>query len=229
MTSIESVARDYAGWRPARSVDCLGGPRPFRRLLGIEAWERLPSATRLRFERRIEAGVCVAYVGEVVECRMSRSGWLLAQLARLIGGPLPLSRGEGMPACVTVTEDRAGGGQFWTRQYGRPNDFPQVIHSVKRFAGPTGIEEYLGFGFGIALRLAESDGALLFRSDHFFVQLFGFRLRLPRWLSPGELTIGHIDCGDGRFAFTLDLLHRRAGELVHQIALFADAHEGGVR
>lgn len=222
MSAIAHIAKDYATWRRAVPDSNRKGRHPFRTLLGDEAWQRLPLDTRKRFERHIDASVCVTYVGEVTECRMSRMGWLLANLARVIGGPLPLSREIGMPACVTVTEDIAGGGQFWIRQYGRPDDFPQVIHSAKRFAGPTGIEEYLGLGFGIALRLAEQDGALLFHSDHYYWRAFGLRLRIPRWLVPGDLTVGHIDCGDGRFAFTLDLYHPWAGELVHQVGLFAD-------
>lgn len=223
MTAIDKIAQRYVGWQRAKPVAYRGGRHPFRYLLGSEAWGRLPLATRQRFERHIVAGACITYVGEVTECRMNRAGWALAQVARLIGGPLPLSRDTGVPACVSVTEDLAGGGQFWTRQYGRHHAFPQVIFSSKRFAGPTGIEEYLGMGFGIALRLAERDGALLFLSDHYFIKLFGLRLRLPRWLSPGDLAIGHVDCGDGRFAFTLDLAHRYLGKLVHQVGLFAEA------
>ena len=94
----------------------------------------------------------VVYVGEVVECRLSAAGWLLAQLGRLIGAPLPLSRDIEVPACVSVTEDISFAGQFWTRIYGRRRGFPQVISSSKRFAGPTGLEEQIGGGFGIALR-----------------------------------------------------------------------------
>ena len=65
---------------------------------------------------------------------VSAPGFLLAQLARLFGGPLPISRAAGLESVVTVTEDLATGGQVWTRLYARRNGFPQIIHSSKRFA-----------------------------------------------------------------------------------------------
>jgi hypothetical protein len=208
----------YAGWRRAGAeVDASG---PFRRLLG-EYWAELPAAVRRRFARHIGEDACVTYAGEVVECRMSVAGWLLAQTARLIGAPLPLSRDTGIAATVSVTGDAAGHGQYWMRQYGRRNGFPQVIHSAKQFAGPTGLEEYLGLGIGIALKLRVAGGALLFESDHYFLRLGGVRLRMPCG-AIGQLTIGHVDLGGGRFAFTLDLIHSWLGELVHQTAVFAD-------
>ncbi len=90
---------------------------------------------------------------------------------------------------VTVTEHGPSGGQVWTRLYARPHGFPQAIHSAKRFAGPTGLEEYLGHGFGIALRVRAIAGGIRFTSDHYFLSIAGLRIRLPRWASPGRLTI----------------------------------------
>jgi Domain of unknown function (DUF4166) len=210
-------------WRRVMPAPADSGAHPFRRLLGGDRWDALPAAVRRRFARRIAAGACVSYVGEVVGCRISWTGRILANLARAVGAP---HTDTGVPACVSVTEDIAGGGQFWTRQYGRRAGFPQVIFSAKRFTGPTGLEEYLGLGFGIALTLGAQDGVLLFRSDHYFWRVGGLRLRFPRWLSPGDLTIGHVDCAGGRFAFTLDLVHPLAGELIHQVAVFADTDDG---
>jgi len=106
--------------------------------------------------------------------------------------------------------------------YARRNGFPQVIHSSKRFNGPTGLEEYIGYGIGMALRIKASNTALIFESDHYFIQLGRFRWTLPNCLSPGDLTVGHHEITDGQFAFTLDLTHPLFGHLVHQRCIFGD-------
>ena len=202
------------------------GDLRFRALLSEADWSALPAAVRARFGKRIADCRTVHYGGEIVECAISRAGWCLAQLGRLIGAPLPLSRDVMVPATVCVCEDVACGGQFWIRIYGRRRGFPQVIHSSKRFCGPTGLEEYVGRGFGIALRVEVDGGALHFVSDHYFLVLLGLRLRLPRWLAPGVLRVSHVDCNHGRFAFVLVLRHVLLGDLVRQTAMFADPREG---
>lgn len=198
----------------------------FRTLLGAAAWQRLPAAVRHRFSKRLGAGLSVTYAGEIVESRRRWFGRLLAELARLIGAPLPLHDDLAMPAVVTVTEDGATGGQFWMRLYGRRCGFPQVIHSSKRFAGPTGLEEYLGGGFGIALTVSADARALHFHSHHYFIAIGGWRLRLPRFLAPGDLTISHVDHGDGSFDFVLWLIHPLFGEVMYQRALFCERVAG---
>jgi len=196
------------------------GDLRFRRLVGEAGWAQLPDAVRARFSHRVAAGRTIVYAGEVVECRISRAGWLLAQACRLVGAPLPLRRDAFVPATVSVTEDEAGGGQIWTRVYGRHGGFPQAIHSAKRFAGPTGLEEYVGRGLGIALTVAVEGEALHFLSDHYFLRVGRLRLRLPRWLTPGAMRVSHVDCGGGGFAFVLRLDHPRLGPLLRQTALF---------
>jgi len=201
--------------------ETLGDPR-FRLLLGATAWNRLPPAVRRRFSKRLAGGRTTTYVGQILETRMSRLGWLIAQAARLIGAPLPTARDALMPATVSVTEDAATGGQVWTRVYGRQSAFPQVIHSAKRFAGPTGLEEYVGHGVGMALTIDTDPGALHFRSRNYFLEAFGLRLDLPRWLGPGQVTVSHVECCPGWFLFVLDVSHSLLGQLIHQTALFTE-------
>ena len=194
----------------------------FRALLAAPDWASLPAAVRRRFSKRVHGGESTVYRGRVLETRMSPAGRVLSQLARLVGGPLPLSREAGVAAVVTVTEDVATTGQHWTRLYARRAGFPQIIHSSKRFAGPTGLEEHIGCGLGMRLRVDVEPDALVFRSAGYFLSVGVARLALPRWLSPGALTVRHRDAGAGRFVFDLRLEHPRWGELIYQAGLFEE-------
>ena len=195
----------------------------FRFLVGEAGWAALPDTTRARFGKRVADCSTAVYAGEIVECRMNLAGRILAQAARLIGGPLPLTRDPDLPALVSVTEDMGHGGQYWTRLYGRRRGFPQVIHSSKRFAGPTGLEEYVGHGVSMALRISVEHEALVFRSVGYALRVGWLRLPLPPWLTPGDLTVTHSDLGDGAFRFTLEIVHPRLGKLIRQSAVFREA------
>jgi hypothetical protein len=215
-------ARWHSPAKPAPRPSATVGDLRFRRLVGESGWAALPPAVRERFGHRLGGSRTIVYAGEIIECRMNPAGRLLACAARIIGAPLPLSRACGTAALVSVTEDPASGGQYWMRIYGRERGRPQVIASCKSFSGPTGLEEYVGGGFGIALDVSVEGGALHFLSNHLFWRGAGLRLRLPQWLSPGDLRVSHADRGDGSFAFVLRLEHPRLGELVSQTAIFRE-------
>jgi hypothetical protein len=121
-----------------------------------------------------------------------------------------------------VSEEQRSGGQCWTRVYAGPGRFPQVIHSAKRFSGPTGLEEYLGRGLGMALRVEALDDGIAFVSDHYFVEIGRVRLRLPRVLTPGTTRVTHRQVAGASFLFGLELEHAWAGRLIHQQVLFED-------
>jgi Domain of unknown function (DUF4166) len=194
----------------------------FRALLGKDEWDHLPLETRCRFSKRLAGGKTAVYVGEIDEISFSFAGRCLVQLARLIGGPLPIADDVRVPMIVTVTEDIATGGQIWTRIATRRDGFPQVIHSSKRFTGPTGLEEYVGFGISMALRMSVETEALVFRSSDYFFRLGLLKLRLLSLLTPGALTVTHSDLGRGLFRFTLEIIHPHFGPLVRQSAVFRE-------
>jgi hypothetical protein len=214
--------RDAVECAETETPSALGDLR-FRNLLSRDDWMALPQAVRARFSKRLAGGNTVVYVGEVLETKLKPVGWLFAQAARLIGAPLPLSTDAHVPAVVTITEDMTTGGQMWTRLYARRNGFPQIIHSSKGFAGPTGLEEYVGCGVGMALTVHVEDSALLFRSAGYFLRLGSWRIRLPAWLTPGALTVAHEDKDDGRFLFSLEIRHPWFGEIIRQNAVFQEA------
>ena len=145
--------------RQGHESGSLGDTR-FRMLLGADAWQRLPPRVRSRFSKRLGPDDVALYRGRVAHTRLSLAGRALATLLRLIGAPLPLENGATGPAVVSVTECPAVGGQIWTRSYPRTARFPQVVHSMKRFRGPTGLEEYVGRGVGMTLALSVEGGGL---------------------------------------------------------------------
>lgn len=195
----------------------------FRTLVGARAWGELPDAVRRRFSKCLGPNEALVYQGLVTATQLSVAGRVLSFLSRGIGSPLPLTDGATGPAVVIVTEDAGLGGQSWLRIYSRPGRFPQAIHSAKRFSGPTGLEEYVGCGIGMALRVSVEEGALAFRSAGYFLQVARWRVPIPRLLHPGQMQIVHRDLGAGSFEFSLSLTHRVFGQLVHQVAVFHDA------
>jgi len=197
----------------------------FRDLMGDREWEKLPLAVQRRFSRHIEDGQSVVYKGVITKMEANFAGKLLAQFCRIIGAPLPFEAQEnGTPAIVTVTEDKAGNGQFWTRTYGRKTGFPQVIHSSKRFEGKTGLEEYIGYAITMDLKAIAERDAIVFASDGYHFNLFGLKLDLPKFLEPGQVKVSHVDQGEGYFAFVLEVTHRSFGKMIHQRGIFCE-HE----
>jgi hypothetical protein len=194
----------------------------FRALLGAAKWDELPPKVQRRFSKRLSGSGFALYRGLVVRMDMPFAGWLLTQVCRLFGAPLPLCRRAGCAALVAVSEEQSSGGQCWTRIYSRPGHFPQVIHSAKRFCGPTGLEEYLGRGLGMALRVEALDDGIAFASDHYFIQLGARRLRLPSFLAPGVTRVTHRQVAGASFVFGLELDHPFVGSLINQQILFDD-------
>lgn len=216
IANTQAAASEHRG-----SDDSLYDSR-FRALLQKGQWDGLPPAVQQRFCKRLSEGRVAIYTGIITETRFSKLGRILANALRIIGAPLPICADTGCPAVVNVAEDPAHGGQLWTRVYHHRHGFPQTINSAKRFAGSTGLEEHIGFGIGMALRVHGDDKGLSFTSDHYFIGAAGFRLRLPQWMTPGMTLVRHIDRGNGMFDFTLELTHSLFGELVYQAARFRD-------
>ncbi len=194
----------------------------YQQLLGPAAWAQLPPAVQRRFSRPLAPDRQRIYRGQVLHTELSLAGWMLAQLARLVGGPLPFTHGATGPSVVIVSEASARAGQIWTRSYARSGAFPQIVQSAKRFRGPTGLEEDLGHGLSMRLTTRVDDGDLVFTSAGYDLRFFGRQVQLPRWLSPGRCEVRHRAEDDSHFTFTLKLVHPILGQLLEQTALYCD-------
>ncbi len=215
---------------PMVAADAAHEPKSddrFRSLLAADEWASLPLAVRARFSAKPKIGASALYRGQTTRLVMNSAGRVFAGLARVIGAPLPVDdHCNHCDAVVAVTDAAGGEGQVWTRLYARRDGFPQAIHSMKKFAGPTGLEEHVVdtrfFGLGMTLRLRVGAGGLFFSSVDYFVRLARWRVRLPASFAPGRMVIGHHDLGAGRFLFTLTLTHPVFGLMIDQETVFED-------
>lgn len=219
----EDLIRGSGEKSESHAVAGTGPDERVRALVGERGWMCLPSDVRRRFSKSIAAGQPVVYQGAVITTSLSRLGKLLAFAAKCIGSPLPLNGSVRGPAVVTVIQDQETGDQFWIRTYDRIGHVPQIVLSQKRFRGPTGLEEYIGYGIGMTLRVKAVTSVLTFTSERYFLECGRLRFYLPNFVSPGRMTIRHAAQTDGSFLFELSLDHRYFGQLLHQIARFEDA------
>ena len=206
----------YAGPIPVGACSVPTISPSYASLLG-PSWSKLPVRTRARFGVEREM---VCYHGRVVVSDCTLLGRLFRQLARLVGSPLPFDGTIG-PATVVVMAT-GGGSSSWTRVYRRNGGRAQAIRSVKRFDGPTGLEEYLGFGLCMALRVRADNASLLFESAGYSWALGNARIPLPSWLTPGRLLVRSTELAAPCFRFCLTLSHPRFGEVLRQEAVFED-------
>ena len=64
----------------------------------------------------------------------------------------------------------------------------------------------------MTLTVEAREGALIFRSKDYFVELFGSRWRLPAWLAPGGTAFESVE--DGRFRFDVEIGAPLVGRIV---------------
>lgn len=214
-----TIPDDPAGQPPEKKE--LARRLRYPLLLG-PTWRLLPPQLQSRFTGYKPPRQQIIYQGRVHETRHSFAGRCLTKLAAFIGSPLPFSLSARGPATVIVREAADFNGQYWTRVYPTSKGTPQVIHSVKKFAGPTGLMEMISPHIAVCLKLKASRQALTFTSAGYLLVFGRWHLPLPNWLSPGRLTVIHRQTGLRKFRFTLALTHPLFGDLVYQTGIFEE-------
>jgi hypothetical protein len=197
----------------------------FERLIGREGWRRLAPEIRARFSEKPQAGRPIRYAGTMQTVQCSAAGLLLAQLCRLIGTPFAPYRGEGIPVAISLHHAGLAGAIIWRREYRYPARATVHVQSTKLIAPGGALEECVGYGLGMRLKVFESAGELHFLSQHYFWRVLGRRIRLPHLFSPGTAHVIHRDLGDGRFRFIMSFRHRLFGSLFYQDGVFAREEE----
>lgn len=212
------VSAETATVAAPRSDPGLVADPTYRRLLGPDAWRRLPQEVQRRFSSRPHGDAHVSYRGHV-RIRMSPAGRLFAQVCRVLGTLLPPRAGLSVPVNVDLTDD-ADGGVRWTRRYEYPRSKPVTVASTKCIGAGGRLLEMVGRFFVMDLDVTEQDGSLVFTSTAYRLRLGGLRLKIPDALTPGTTTVAHTQVAGDLFRFTLRVHHRWLGETLLQEGLF---------
>lgn len=194
-------------------------PNTLQKVMGTD-WYRLHPSVQQRFSHEPEAGHPIVYQGTMEKVHCSPAGWLFAQVTRLIGNPLAPDTGRAIPMTVTLTRRDGKTGVYWQRCYGFKRPF--VVTSAKRADAQGRLCEYVGYGFGMRLKVFARHGALHFVSTRYFWEVAGHQIPLPHWLSPGRTHVTHEDLGKGNFRFTIAMDHAQLGRTFFQTGRFRE-------
>jgi hypothetical protein len=196
-----------------------GGGIDFAALVGNDGWWRLASDIRRRFGEHPTAARPIRYAGVMHTVRCSTVGWLIAQVARLIGTPFATFGGADVPVAIRLRHDGPRA-VVWEREY-RRGAGTETVMSTKRLGDDGALLECVGGGFGMRLAVFEAGGALHFLSLRYFWSAGGVTLWLPELFTPGTTHVIHEDLGDGSFRFRMTIRHRWLGMLFEQDGVFA--------
>ncbi|MEJ8854062.1 DUF4166 domain-containing protein [Variovorax robiniae] len=187
-------------------------------LVGAAGWARLPAAV----QRRFAAGHAdVTYIGHM-DLHCSRIGRLYARVAHLFGGPLTRINADAVPTTVRVS-DNGRGGVVWERSFHRGGiGGDRIVRSTKEIGADGGLLERTDGGLSMSLDVFEEAGSLVFRSRRFQLVWGRVRIAVPALLTPGVCRVAHTDLGEGRFRFTLTMVHPLWGETFRQTGVFTD-------
>lgn len=194
----------------------------YRALLGEAAWHKLHPAIQQRFSDA-HCNKPVTYVGMMTEVFASFWGRVFAQVCRLIGTPLALNGGKNIATRVCVYPNEKLQGLTWDRYYYFPYGGTNRVRSTKCIRSDLGLVEVVGCGFGMRLNLCEREGALVFESTGYYVQVGKLKIAIPALITPGNTVVSQKALDERRFLFSLDVVHPLLGRLFHQHGIFEEA------
>lgn len=204
-----------------REQAAKGYATTIQRQLG-DAWSELHPAIQRRFVKDPSESEHIFYRGKMETIERSRAGKWFAFLTTYIGNPLTPHDGKDVLMDVVLHRQHGSSGIFWRRTYYYPSRKPYTVTSAKCETAAGEMQECVGGGFGMALKVYVQDGNLHFRSTRYFWRLGNMRFTLPHLLTPGETHVVHEEVGNGWFRFTISMDHPRLGRTFYQTGLFKE-------
>lgn len=203
----------------------LAGPSEgelFRKVLGAE-WSKLHPDIQARFAKNPAPGSPLYYTGTLSELKCSAIGKLLGFLTMpmIKGALIPYSDAD-FPVDIQVYSKPDCPAIFKQRIYRLHGRKPIQFTSYMRESEKGEVLEYVGMGLGMKLVLKVDSGNLYFTSDGYFWELFGFRIPLPGFLTPGKTFLCHRNDNAEQFNIRIEIKHCLFGTTFTQVGVFRE-------
>lgn len=197
----------------------------FKKILG-PAWAELHPDIQTRFNRNPLPGTPLHYCGSLSELRCSRLGRVLGYLTMpLINGALMPYNDADFPVDIQVYSKPDCASIFKQRIYRLHGRKPVMFTSFMMESSRGEVLEYVGMGLGMKLLLSVRDGNLHFESDGYFWELFGLRMPLPGWFTPGKTFLWHRNNSADQFDIRIEIRHALFGTTFVQAGVFREVRE----
>ena len=194
----------------------------FKKILGSE-WLRLHPDIQARFDKNPLPGKPLRYRGELSELTCSRLGRVLGYLTMpLIDGALMPYNDANFPVDIEVYSKENCAAIFKQRIYRLNRRKPVQFTSYMAESSKGEVLEYVGMGLGMKLVLDVRDGNLHFESDGYFWDVFGVRIPLPAWLTPGKTFLCHRNNNPAQFDIRIEIRHPLFGTTFTQAGVFRE-------
>jgi hypothetical protein len=101
---------------------------------------------------------------------------------------------------------------FWRREITAPNGRTIIFKSRMEYQQANELIEYIGYGFGLFLKVTVEDGKLVYRSNGHLWQIGKIRIQIPDALMLGHSTIMETAVSDNEFELDFRIRHPWFGD-----------------
>lgn len=143
----------------------------------------------------------------------------MLKIARIMGALIDINS-EGLWATVSKQLGNDASTLHWRRDIKTQTDQKLIFASRMEYLSGNELIEFVGFGFGIRLKLSVEDGCLVYRSNGHLWQLGSLRIPIPDVLFLGHATITETAIDDQRFELDFKIVHPFFGQTYAYGGLF---------
>jgi hypothetical protein len=176
-----------------------------QKVLG-DNWHHLPPVIRRHYQLQDDHLTAIMVTGTMY-VNYPKFVWPMLFITRLMGGLIDM-KGNNMSACVEkwIKADKPDT-LFWKRTIHADNGKSTVFSSRMEYQQGNELIEFVGFGFGLYLKLTVENDMLVYRSNGHLWQIGNIKIPIPDVLFLGHATIIETALSDHSFDLDFKINH----------------------